>query len=278
MPRRPRDPGVPQSPAEYFGTELRAYREAAGLGRPQLAAKLGYSAQWIGQVEGGKAGCAPGEEFANDCDTCFGTNGTFHRIWKWNQQVGQLEVLLPGFAEYLRQEEQAVVIHKYEAMAMPGLLQTREYAYEMLKEGRSAEETDELVSTRLRRARILEGEDPCHVVVVFDEGAVRRAVGNRGVMRAQVQHLICLAQRRNVTLHIIPSSKGVHPGLPGSFTTLEFEDGSRSAYVEGYMGGQLIERGDVVRGYALCFDLIRGAALPTDESLVLLQTILEELC
>ncbi|HEY7487612.1 MAG TPA: helix-turn-helix transcriptional regulator, partial [Streptosporangiaceae bacterium] len=67
MPRRPRDPGTPQSPAEYFGAELRAYRETAGLSRPQLAEKLGCTGQWVGQIE--LTTSVPSEAFADDLDT-----------------------------------------------------------------------------------------------------------------------------------------------------------------------------------------------------------------
>lgn len=95
MPRRPRDPGVPSSSTEYYGTELRAYRENAGMSRPQLAKRIGYSPQWIGQIEAGKY--APSEEFARDCDGFFKTNGTFLRIWEWIQELGKLQVLPPAF-------------------------------------------------------------------------------------------------------------------------------------------------------------------------------------
>lgn len=275
MPRRPRELGIPKNPVEYFGSELRAHREMAGLGCPQFAAKLGYSPQRIGQIE--RADGAPSENFAKDCDTFFETKGTFHRIWEWIQRVGQLELLPPGFVEFLQREVVARVIHKFEAMAVTGLFQTREYAYEQLKAGRTAEEVEELVATRLARQAILEGEDPCHVVVVFDEYALRRPVGGPEVMRGQIQHLIDLADRRNVTLQIVPSVTGSYAGLPGAFTLLRFEDDPDVAYVEGHMSGQLIERGGTVRAYALVFDLIRGVALSTGESLKLLHTILEDL-
>ncbi|WP_083982848.1 helix-turn-helix domain-containing protein [Actinomadura hibisca] len=72
MPRPPRNPGVPRAPVQYFGSELRTHREAAGLPRSQLATKLGYSPQWLGQIEAGNR--SPAEEFATDCDTSFKTS------------------------------------------------------------------------------------------------------------------------------------------------------------------------------------------------------------
>ncbi|MFA1539185.1 helix-turn-helix domain-containing protein [Actinomadura monticuli] len=266
---------MPKTPVEYFGAELRAHREMAGLGCPQLAAKLGYSPQRIGQVERGDS--PPSENFAKDCDTFFETKGTFFRIWEWIQRVGHLHLLPPGFAEFLQREAAARVIHKFEAMAVTGLFQTREYACEQLKTGRTPEETEKLVATRLARQAILEGEDPCHAVVVFDEYALRRPVGGAEVMRGQIQHLIDLSDRLNVTLQIVPSATGAYAGLPGAFTLLRFEDDPDVAYVEGHMSGQLIERAGAVRAYALVFDLIRGVALPTGETLKLLHAILEDL-
>lgn len=275
MPRRPRDLEVPKTPVEYFGAELRACREAADLGRPQLAAKLGYSPQWIGNLERGDH--APSEDFAKDCDTFFETKGAFLRIWEWIQRLGHLQILPPGFPEFLRREAEASVIHTFEAMSVTGLFQTEEYAYEQLKAGRTAEEARDLVATRLSRQGILEGEDPCHVVVVFDEYAIRRPVGGPEVMRGQVQHLIDLADRLNVTLQIVPSATGSYPGVMGAFMILGFDEGQDVAYVEGHVGGQLIEQRGTVRAYALRFDLIRGAALSTGGSLKLLHTILEGL-
>ncbi|TYC11529.1 helix-turn-helix domain-containing protein [Actinomadura syzygii] len=275
MPRRPRDLEVPKTPVEYFGAELRACREGANLGRPQLAAKLGYTPQWVGQIERGES--APSEDFAKDCDTLFETKGVFVRIWEWIQRLGHLQILPPGFPEFIRREAEASVIHSFEAMAVTGLFQTPEYAYEQLKTSRTPEEAEKLVETRLSRQAILSGEDPCHVVVVFDEYAVRRPVGGPEVMRGQVQHLIDLADPLNVTMQIVPSAKGSYPGVMGAFTILRFDEEPDAAYVEGHVGGQLIERRSTVRAYALRFDLIRGAALSTDESLKLLEAILESL-
>jgi transcriptional regulator with XRE-family HTH domain len=275
MPRRPRDPGTPQSPAEYFGAELRAYREAAGMTRPQLAEKLGYTGQWIGQIE--LATSVPSETFAEDLDTFFSTNGAFHRLWGWIKDIGKLQILPPGFPEFVEREAKASVIYTFAAMVAHGLFQTPEYAREVLKEGRTPEEIEQLVATRLERQAILERDDPPQLVAVLDEYAVRRPIGDPAIMREQVQHLIELAQRPNIAMQIVPSSKGSYAGLMGAFTILKFDEEPDVVYLEGHVDGQLIERTSTVRGYALGFDRIRGAAIPTDESLQLLHAILESL-
>lgn len=275
MPRSPRDPGVPSSPTEYFGTELRAYREAAGLSRPQLAERLGYTPQRIGQVESGQNG--PSEDFAKDCDTCFGTNGTFHRIWEWMQRIGRLAVLPPGFPDFIEREHEAEVMHIFETMVVTGLFQTPEYAYEVLRLDKTLETVDQLVETRIRRQEILKREDPPYVVAIFDEGAVRRPVGNADVMKAQLQHLIGLSDLHHVTLQIVQSAKGAYAGLPGAFMLLSFRDALDVVHVEGHAGAQLVDHSDVVRKFGVRFDLIRGAAMNADDSRALLRTILGSL-
>jgi transcriptional regulator with XRE-family HTH domain len=275
MPRRPRDPGTPQSPAEYFGAELRAYRQAAGLSRPQLAEKLGCTGQWVGQIE--LATSVPSEAFAEDLDTYFATNGTFHRLWEWMKESGKLQILPPGFPEFLEREAKASVMYIFGAMVLHGLFQVSAYAYEVLKAGRTPEEIEQLVATRMERQVILDGEDPPSMVVVLDEGVIRRPVGDAEIMREQIRHLIELAQRPRITLHIVPSSKGAYAGVMGAFTILGFDEGSNTVYVEGHVGGQLVDHTATVRAYSLRFDLIRGAAISADESLTLLRAVLENL-
>jgi transcriptional regulator with XRE-family HTH domain len=275
MPRRPRDPGVPSSPAEYFGTELRAKRELSNLSRPQFAEKLGYSPQRIGQIESG--GSPPSEDFAKDCDVFFKTDGSFHRIWKWIKDFGRLAVLPPGFPDFIERERVAEVIYIFETMVITGLFQTPEYAHEMLKLGKASEALDQLVATRMERQEILTREDPPHVVVVLDEGAIRRPIGNPEVMKGQIQHLIDLADLFHITIQIVSATTGAYAGLPGAFMILSFQDESDVVHVEGHAGAQLIDHPAVVRKYGVRFDLIRASAMTAEDSLAFLQTMLESL-
>lgn len=273
MPRKPRDPGVPKSPADYLGAELRAYREAAGLSRPDLAEKLGCTPQWVGQIE--LSTSAPSEAFAQDLDTFFATNGAFHRLWEWTKRTSRIQMLPPGFPDFLQREAEASIIYIFEAMIIPGLFQTRDYAHEVLRAGRRPDDVEQLVELRLSRQEILDDEDPPCVVAVLDEGSVLRTVGGPEVMRDQIRHLAELAGRPNITIQIVPISKGAYAGVMGAFMLLSFDDAADSAYIEGHTGGQLIDHIPTVRGHALRFESIRGTAMSADHSLALLNEILE---
>lgn len=74
---------------------------------------------------------------------------------------------------------------------MPGLLQTEDYAAEIVRHSPYTQLPDEARAAELRRARQvrLNGDDPVHLDAVIDEGALRRVVGGPEVMSAQLPRL-----------------------------------------------------------------------------------------
>jgi len=97
------------SPAlRAFGNELTAWREEARLSKVELARLLGYTPQYVGQVEDCKN--RPSRKFAEDCDTFHKTNGTFVRLWQNISDTRHAPVLLPGFPEYREREQEAASI------------------------------------------------------------------------------------------------------------------------------------------------------------------------
>ncbi|TDE33469.1 helix-turn-helix transcriptional regulator [Actinomadura sp. 6K520] len=274
MPRRPRDPGTPSSPVEYFGVELRAYREAAGMSRPQLAQKLGYTPQWIGQVEAGQNG--PSDKFAIDCDTCFATNGTFYRLWGWIQELGKLQVLPPGFRPYAEAEGDASYVKAFAPLLVPGLLQTPEYARAVLEVGQRAEKLEELLTVRLERQVLLTRVDSPLFLFVLGEYVVRRLVGSREVMCGQLEHLLTMASEPHITLQIVRDDAPVYQA--SGFVLLEFEERSQMCYMDSGGGyGPLLESPRDVNERAVAFDQVRSAALPTGDSVRFVRAVMEGL-
>ena len=64
--------------------------------------------------------------------------------------------------------------------------------------------------------------DPPRVWFVIDEAALRRPIGGRQVMRAQLKHLLEAATLPNVTIQVVPFRRGGHAAAGGSFTILRF--------------------------------------------------------
>ncbi|MCD0448136.1 helix-turn-helix domain-containing protein [Actinocorallia sp. API 0066] len=260
-----------------FGRVLRLHREAAGLTRPQLAAALGCGYQWIEKLE--TAQRAPSEPTAIDFDTYFETPGTFHAMWLEIRRTGRYAELPPGFTGFLDIETKASAMWIFELAVVTGLFQTRRYAYEVLKNGRKPAIVERLVDKRIKRAEILEREDPPEITLVIEERALHLEM-DPAIQKEQIEHLIELAERYNITVQIVPSNVGSYPGILGAFTILEYveEPGGGTAqavYVEGHAEGQLTDVPDVVKAHTMGFGQIRAAALSAGESLKLLHTLRE---
>ena len=141
----------------------------------------------------------------------------------WWSKYG--DIMADWFEAYLGLEMAASVIRTFELQFVHGLFQTEDYARAVTLLGHTAapaEEIDRRVHVRLKRQDLLTGAEPPQVWSVIDEGALRRPVGGRAVMQAQLKRLIEVAQLRHVTVQVVPFSRGGHAAAGGSFTVLRF--------------------------------------------------------
>src|SRR5258708_26964908 len=76
----------------------------------------------------------------------------------------------------------------------------------------------------MARQAVLTRAMPVHLWVVLDEAALRRPVGGPDVMRGQLEHLIEVSARPNVTLQIIPLERGGHAAAGGPFSIPRFRE------------------------------------------------------
>ena len=110
---------------------------------------------------------------------------------------------------------------------MHGLFQTEDYARAVTMlghQGAPAWEIDSRVSLRMKRQDLLTAADPPRVWSVMDETALRRPVGGRQVIRAQLHHLLEIAALPQVGLQVVPFGRGGHAAAGGSFTILRFAE------------------------------------------------------
>ena len=77
----------------------------------------------------------------------------------------------------------------------------------------------------MRRQQVLHRENPPHLWVVIDETALRRPIGGRAVMLAQVDHLIRMSRRAHITIQVMPFSAGGHAAVGGPMIQLRFPEG-----------------------------------------------------
>lgn len=257
----------------FIGAEIRRKREEAKITGKELADTLGCTPQWISTMESGRK---VSEQSAHDLDTYFKMGGFFHRLWKLANDTEAQVIFPPGFPEYAEREKKAESFRIFCALLINGLFQTEDYARSVLGaiEGVS---TQDLITKRMERQAILTRENPPRTWLAIDEGALRRVIGSREIMRDQLQSLLVTSERPNTMLQVVPDSVGYHAGLGGSFTILGFDDGPDIAYTESAGEGLLIDRPARVKDKVVRWDLLRGYALPVEESRAMIRTAMESL-
>lgn len=280
---RPKPPTVR---LRRLAAELRRLRADAGLSREQVAEQTGVNEGTLYRIETARARpqrrtlialldlYSVGEPMRADLiELSRSADGQgWSRPYQWQ---------LPGeYAVYISFETEARAEHNYESLFIPGLLQTPEYSRAMSQgvlPAATEPEIDERVQARIERQKLLDGPEPLQLWAVVDEAAVRRVVGGRQVMAAQLEHVLAMMKRPNVTVQVIPFDAGAHPGMPGSFIFLEFRDEGdpELVYVDAQAGDMFLESEDDLRRYRTMFDHLRASALSPTRSADLIASVKE---
>ncbi|MBF6435030.1 helix-turn-helix domain-containing protein [Nocardia cyriacigeorgica] len=214
-----------------LGGQLRKLREGKGITREAAGDAIRGSHAKISRLELGRTGFK--ERDIRDLLTLYGVHDpeereSFLELARKANEPGwwhRYSDLLPSwFGTYLGLEQAATKIRTYEAHLVPGLLQTPEYTRAVVTLGYEDADTDRRVAVRQRRQEILHRSDPPFVWAVIDEAALHRPVGGADVHRAQMHHLIELAQLPNVTIQVVPYSAGEHAAAGSSFSILRFAE------------------------------------------------------
>jgi Domain of unknown function (DUF5753)/Helix-turn-helix domain len=230
----PADSLAPTVLRMMLGSQLRRYRETAGITPEQAGYEIRASRSKINRMENGRVGFK--ERDVTDLLALYGITSEQIRAGMvslarqanapgWWSKYG--DVLADWFEAYLGLEAAASVIRTFELQFVHGLFQTEAYARAVTLLGHSAappEEIDRRVSLRLKRQDLLTRQDPPQVWSVIDEAALRRPVGGRAVMRAQLNRLIEVAELPKVTIQVVPFGRGGHAAASGSFTILRFAE------------------------------------------------------
>jgi transcriptional regulator with XRE-family HTH domain len=258
--------------------ELRRLRESAGLTIEEVGEKLECSASKISRIETMRVGVTPRD--ARDLLELYGVPaGQGEELVQlarearrkgWWEEYGDVVT-----SPFLGLEAEASSLRAYNAMVIPGLLQTEQYIRALIREGdphMPASEAERRVSVRMARKALLADDYPPDLRVVLDEAALRRPVGGAEIMRLQIEHLISVTGRPNITLQVIPFSAGSYPGMGGPFVIMAFANPADSdvIYVESAKSSFFLESPDDVENYALRFGDMAATALSQEETVQLL--------
>lgn len=249
--------------------KLVAARKEVGMTTTEVCKRLRWSATKLNYIEKAKW-ITPNSEAVSDLCELYGIEGderetltglardARQRGW-WMRYNDVFRSEFPGF------EAAASIIRTYQALYLPGLLQTAAYMKALLPVV-GIEDPAEIkrhVDARLRRQEILTREQaPCRLHAVIDENALTRLLAPE-VRDSQLAHLETMTALPNVTLQIIPTHAGLYRGAGEAFTYLEFADpGERDiVFLETAIDARMLEEKGELGAYMLRFERLCEVAL-----------------
>lgn len=258
-----------------LAAELRRLRDRADLTIEDVAEKLECSTSKISRIETGHVGVKPRD--ARELLRLYGVADdqldALVQLAKEARTKGWWHAYNEVFTgAFVGLEAEASSLRAYQALLVPGLLQTGDYMRTVIHAARpdaTATEADKRVEARLARQRLLTDADPPRYWAVIDEAVLYRPVGGATVMREQLDRLVARAALPHVTVQVLPFSAGAHSGMDGPFLILGFPEQADPdvVYVDSTTAGFYLEEPAEILRYTLMFDHLRAAALSPDDSL-----------
>ncbi|MFC7808965.1 helix-turn-helix domain-containing protein [Streptomyces olivaceus] len=268
-----REPGAGSGILRVFGRQLKRFRVRAGLERAVFGSTTGYSVSTIAAYEQGRR--VPPPKFIDQADEVLDAGGVLQEM---KEEVARAQ--FPAFfRDAASLEREAVELHVYEMYAVPGLLQTEEYARAVFAVRRPLLDEDRIeqgLSARLARQEIFLRKPAPLVSFVLEECVLQRPLGGREVLRGQLEQVLLIGHKRNVEIQVMPVSREDHGALGGPFTLIDTPEGRRIAYAEVQGDSRLYSGQPKVRELEARYGILRAQALTPSESLAYVEKLLGE--
>ena len=259
--------------AVAFGRQLKLLRTRAGLDRVEFGKRTGYAAQSLASFEQGRR--IPQPEFVDKADKVLEAGGLLLAL-KDELARAQYPAFFRGMAKL---EAGAVALCVYGLYAVPGLLQTADYARAAFQLERPLLDDDFIeqgVVARLARQNIYDRRPAPLLSFVIDEGVLRRPIGGRATLHEQLRHVLSVGGKRNVEVQVMPLWREDHAALGGPFTLIDTAKEQRIAYAEVQGDGRLYTDRSTVRELEARYGIIRSQALTPRESSEFIEKLLGE--
>ncbi|HEY8481629.1 MAG TPA: helix-turn-helix transcriptional regulator [Spirillospora sp.] len=223
-----RGPSVRQ---RRLAAELRRLRERKGFTGDEVAERLAWSTAKVSRIENARTGAKISDverlldlyevEGPRRDDLISLARDAAERGW-WEDYRD----LPKELADFIALEAEATAVREWGSTVFPGLLQTEDYARHVIGGWSDLatlppQELERRLDVRMRRRELLHGPRPLEFSAVLDEAVLQRRIGDRKVMREQLEHLCRMTELPHVTVQILPLDVP-HSVLAESFILLEF--------------------------------------------------------
>ncbi|GLZ42428.1 helix-turn-helix transcriptional regulator [Actinokineospora sp. NBRC 105648] len=277
----------PLIPRRRLGVELRRLREAAELNLEAPAEFLECSPSKISRLETGHGVPKPRDVRAlldlyrvddqRVRDRLVRLAGEGRRQAWWRDMA---EVVSANMDAFIALEAEASDIRLYASTAIPGLLQTPDYANALIRAVYPDDTTDDRakrVLLRSGRQRIYEERtDEPRTRVVLHEAALRVLVGSTAVMADQL--LALLSPRPGVDVRVYPFAAGPDIAIQCAYAVFTFDSeiDRNAVHIELSAGDRWLEHERDVRRYSAVFDRLATRCLCRDDAHRLIRSVVAE--
>ena len=266
-------------PRRQLGRNLRDLRGHARLTVKAAALALEWSEAKMWRIETGQTSMR-----SHDVETMCkvygapeGTTRTLMGLAKETKARGwwmsYTDVIPESLTIYIGLEEAAAKLSGYESELVPGLLQTERYARTLIQTDNpdvDEAEIERRVQVRLARQTLVSRvTSPLQLSIVLNEGILRRPIGGAEVMAEQLQRVVEVGQRDNVSIRVAPWSAELHHGvMSGPFAMLEFPTNGNgqaseptTVYVDGFTGALFLDKPFEIERYNDAFNNVWNSSL-----------------
>lgn len=270
-----------------LGGLLRRLRKAAGLSGPVLAGRLGVSQSHLSRVELGEA-VATAELVVNwtretgasqaDSEAAAGlAEVVAAEFVTWREALAS--GLVKRQRDAIAAEAAAATMSAYVPALIPGLMQTAEYATQLMAgDNPDREDVAEAVAVRMQRQVILYSRTKT-LRWVIGEAGLRWRVGPPEVMAAQLDRLAALAVEPHLDVRVLPFARTGPVWHDHGFTILaDRTDGEPDLVRLELLTGlvNITDPMEVVQ-YRAAYDWLAGLALRGVEAVPLINRVRAEL-
>lgn len=265
-----------------LGDALRKHRLAAGLDQSEAAEKLMGSTAKISRMESGKVTSRPievrllldlygvGSPDERERLESLAREGNRRGWW-----LDHRSAVSEHYGSYIELESDATHMVAWQLSLVPGLLQTPDYAMEVLDANPAVvppENREEFVKVRETRQRRIE-DGQVRLTAVMWEPVIATPMRYPEVHRGQLQHLLKMAKLPNVTIQVLPLSAGSAARVAGPFTGMSFgqDPALEAVSFESFANLVVVETVEELAGYAYALETLRSAAWTPEQTLTLLR-------
>ena len=273
-------PPTPRS--RRLGRELKKLREARSLTQDDAAGLLKCSQQRIARIESGDIKPRSRDvleilvayQIPHDDEQGLSLRAMADQLREpgWWQRLNTLPA---RYVTYIAYEAEATELSEFQPTLIPGLIQTRAYAQEVIRIGRETEEEviTQRVEARLKRQEVLTvRHPPLRLHAIITEQTLMLQVGSAETMAEQLDHIVKVAALPNVTVQVLTLAAGAHLAVHGGFDILTFGQGDPPlGYIETLAGELFLESPDEIRRLTDVHKHLLTLALSPRESIKLIQ-------